>query len=1139
MKDALPARVRFGVFELDLASGELREGNRRMLLQEQPFKVILMLVERECEIVSREEIKQKLWPNDTVVEFDHGINTVMRNLRRALGDSAEEPKYIETLARRGYRLMVPVKWAEQLSVASCQLREGIGTAAVGMQAEASGLIGKKVSHYRVLEVIGGGGMGLVYKAEDLRLGRRVALKFLPEEMGSDPVALQRFEREAQTASSLNHPNICTIYEVEEHEGQPFIVMELLEGETLRDRLASSEAKAVPLDQILGIAIQICDGLEAAHQKGIIHRDIKPANILLTTSGQVKILDFGLAKLVVGSDNEPVAAAETKVGEGSNAPSVILSEERSDESKDPYYPQYLNGVGVPRLAAQPQARSLGMTDENVDTGRRAEARRFPPPATPAETTLSRTGVAMGTAGYMSPEQVRGEKLDARTDLFSFGLVLYEMATGQRAFTGETAAVVHDAIQNKPPVPVRELNSTLPAKLVTTIDKALEKDRKRRWQSAAEIRSELQQVKNDKRTVHPRLWKWVAAAALVVAIAAGGTFYWRSRRTGKLTANDTIVLADFTNSTGDPIFDDALNTALRIDLEQTPFLNVLAPDKVRSTLKLLNHPGNERLTPEVGGEVCRRTNSKALVAGSISDAGNHYRIELRAVDCQSGKTMALASDEAASRDGIVKVLGAAGAQLRSELGEPEASLRRFNQPLEEAASSSLEALRAFSLGTVIRDKKGDSDSIPYWRRAIEFDPNFAIAYEQLGTTYGNMGQFDAAIQNRERAYALRARLNQRQRFYAEAHYYGQVTGELDKTIQTYEQWIQTYPYDYVPHANLPTVYDMTGEYEKEAAEYREVLRVLPGNLQAMAGIVRSNYGLNRFDDAKHVLDDFLKRQPDSPMVHEALYTQAFIERDYAAMQRQFQWGVAKPSVRGSLLRDQGATAAYYGRFVEAQAFSKRALEDAIQKHDVEAAANLLAEEALPDVEIGNPVKARTTATEALRSLPGRDVRVMCAWTLARAGDVTRAEELAAQLEKEFPLDTYMHAVLVPTIRAAIELHNGNPSKAVEFLQSMPYELGHTPGSLPNLYSLYLRGLAYLQAGRGEQAAADFQKIIDHPGVVYYFIIGPLSHLQLARTHAMMDDKAAARKSYQDFLALWKAADPDIPIYQQAKAEYARLR
>ncbi|HME59174.1 MAG TPA: protein kinase, partial [Terracidiphilus sp.] len=508
MKDTLPTRIRFGSFELDLKSGELREGDHRTPLQVQPFKVLLILLEHNGEIVTREEIKKQLWPNDTIVEFDHSINVAVGTLRRALGDSAEEPKYIETLARRGYRLMVPVEWPEAAG-------DNLPEMPTSLRPES--WIGRKVSHYRVLEIIGGGGMGLVYKAEDLKLGRRVALKFLPEELAGDPVALQRFEREAQTASSLNHPNICTIHEVEEQEGQPFIVMELLEGETLRDRLATaaSGTRTVSLDELLQIAIQVCDGLEAAHQKSIIHRDIKPANIFLTISGQVKILDFGLAKLVVGAPGDRQLGPAT--GDGVEAPD--FSPANTDENE---------------RGLQPRPELKPVAEE--EPGRRAEARRFYQPA--ADSHLTRTGAAMGTAGYMSPEQVRGEKLDARTDLFSFGLVLYEMATGQRAFAGETAAIVHDAIQNKAPVPVRELNSSLPAKLVTTIDRALEKKRETRYQNAAEMGRDLRGLQQRSST-RVRSARFILTGLAASILSGIGFLLFRTESQKRKPAGQSVV------------------------------------------------------------------------------------------------------------------------------------------------------------------------------------------------------------------------------------------------------------------------------------------------------------------------------------------------------------------------------------------------------------------------------------------------------------------------------------------------------------------------------------------------------------------------------------------------------------------------
>ena len=630
MKDTLPYRVRLGVFEVDLRVGELRQADGSvLLLPEQPLQILRMLVEAGGELVTRDKIQRKLWPNDTVVEFDHSINTAIKKLRRALGDSSDEPQYIETIAKRGYRLVVAVeriRGASSDDSSSGDASKDHTGIVERMEPVPGGLIGKKVSHYRVLGVIGGGGMGLVYEAEDLKLGRRVALKFLPEELASDPVALQRFEREARTASLLNHPNICTIYEVEEHESQSFIVMERLEGETLRDHMAAA-AQPLSLGKLLDIAIPITDGLQAAHDKGIIHRDIKPANIFLTAQGQVKILDFGLAKLIVeapmveapdagverglslaSADPPPMSSRATRSSavaddRGVEGPAVRRVVEKAGPST-PCPPGREDAAGEERghFARDDNSRGVDGTPEGVPF----QSHVSPDPA------LTRTGAAMGTAGYMSPEQVRGEKLDARTDIFSFGLVLYEMASGQRAFTGETAAVVHDAILNQIPAPVHERNSAIPPELEQIINRAIEKDRERRYQSAAEMGAELQSLADQSKESDRRkpgihsAWKWLAAVA-VVCIAIAGGLYWHSHRPSKLTDKDTIVIADFDNRTGDPVFDDTLKRGLLLELRQSPFLDLLSDRKVNATLKLMGGHAGDRLTPEITREVCQRASS----------------------------------------------------------------------------------------------------------------------------------------------------------------------------------------------------------------------------------------------------------------------------------------------------------------------------------------------------------------------------------------------------------------------------------------------------------------------------------------------------------------------------------------------------
>ncbi len=990
----------------------------------------------------------------------------------------------------------------------------------GTLRETASLTGKTVSHYRVLEIVGGGGMGVVYRAEDLKLGRAVALKFLPEELGDDPKALERFEREARAASALDHPNICSIYEFGEHQGQPFIVMQLLEGQTLREHLASlalarsgsdgSCPQAFPLEQLLDVGTQIAAGLQAAHERGIIHRDIKPANIFLTERGLVKILDFGVAKLTV------------------EAPGFSPANEDD------------GGMGLqPRPGLKP--------DLKAGPDHRAEARCFHQLSAPVDATLTRTGVAMGTAGYMSPEQVRGEKVDARTDLFSFGLVIYEMATGQRAFSGDTAALVREAILNQTPAPVGERNSAIPPKVEQIINRAIEKDRELRYQSAAEMHADLQSLADQPRESDsgklpmPSQWKWLVAATVICVALVAGVLYWHSHKPVKLTEKDTIVLADFANSTGDPVFVGTLKQALSIQLEQSPFLNVLSDDKIRKTLKLMNRPASERLTREVAQQVCLRTSSKGLLAGTIAALGDHYLIGLKALNCQTGDTLASAEAEAENRNHVLQAVSEVATRVREKLGESLASVQKFNQPLEEVTTSSLEALQAYTRGQV---ENNDDAALPYFKRAVELDPNFAIAYASLGSAY----EYDVDLKNRYlmKAYELRNRVSPRERFRIESTYYGGVTGETEKSIRTYTEWIRNYPSDYFPHSSLATAYMVLGQYEKALVEVREFVRLRP-DFGSYKQLIYCYMGMNRLEDAKaalheaEVLNEVQAGNKAAP-IRQMRYYLAFLQRDTTSMKEQDAWAMGRPDVEPFQLQSQSANELYHGQLSKARELSRRAEESATRAGRRELLPIMKIAHAPGEAEIGKIGLARRAAEETLALNLGNNgaIEATVALTLALVGEVARAQNLVDHMNKESPLDTMAQTYTLPTIRAEIELALNHPGRAIEILQvATLHELGGLDLPPTGVYPAYVRGLAYLKLGLGQQAAAEFRKVCDHPGIVRLKVHGALAHLQLGRAQAMMGDKAAARKSYQDFLTLWKDADPDIPVYKQAKAEYAKLQ
>ncbi len=954
---------------------------------------------------------------------------------------------------------------------------------------------QNIGHYRLLSVLGKGGMGEVYLGEDTQLKRKVALKLLPAEFTADPERVRRFAREARTASALNHPNILTIHEIGAVENTHYLVTEYVAGETLRQRMVRTPA--LSLMATLDLSIQIAAALSAAHEAGIVHRDIKPENVMVRPDGLVKVLDFGLAKLI----------------EIRNADCGLRNEEAESLRQSP--------------SDNPQSEI-----------------RIP------QSTLP--GLVMGTPRYMSPEQARGEKVDARTDLFSLGVMLYEMVAGRAPFVGATTSEVIAAILRDDPVP---LTADAPPELRHLLHRCLQKKRDERYPTAQALLTDLKRLQRQverantaitqpqphstnqltpaparRKLWHRRKWLAVCAVAMILSLAAAWFYFHRSPA---LTSKDTVLLADFDNKTGDDIFDATLKQGLATQLEQSRFLNVFPEVRVQQTLRQMERSSGTRVTTAVAQEICERQNLKAFIAGAIAPLGSHYVITLAALRGNNGEELTRTQTTAASKEQVLHALSEAAAQLRAQLGESLSSIQQSDQPLEQATTSDLRALKAYSEGSALMTSGHFVEALPFVRRAAELDPQFAAAYSYLTILCLVTEQPEAAAAYaaktfqlfQEKAAQSKDSASELARLNTTGWYHRLVTGNQSKQLESLLPLRQLAPRSAPAQSDLGASYHFIGQSEQALVPLHEAIRLNRNFAAPYRVLAQALIRLNRFAEAQDTLTQALQLKLEFTEYHTQLYQLAFIGGDAAGMQQQLAWARSQPDEYVALDWQTGA-AAFAGQWRQAQDFSRRAIELAARSDNQEVAAKYATEQALRSAVLGNCQKSGISAAQGLAFGRGRLPLARAALALALCGAASQAQTLADELAKRFPEDTLSQEVWLPAIRAALSLQRGvsgnGAAQAMEQLRNTSrYE------AAAEFWPQYLRGQAYLKLGQGAEAAAEFQQILAHRGYAPLSVLYPLAQLGLARA-------TQSRKAYDDFLSSWKESEVDLPLLRAARNE-----